>query len=372
MTQPYNLNKNVAPAQQNNTSELLRVSQSLEFHSSLENYEPTPLLELKRLAKNLKVQNIYVKDEASRFGLNAFKGLGASYAIHKLLEKDPDITTFCTTTDGNHGRAVAWAAELFGKKARVFVPKETTRPRIEAIEAQGAIVKQLPMNYDDACAHAAEMSRAHGWCLVQDTAWEGYEEIPALIKAGYITQFKELEESVHTLPEAQVDVVFLQAGVGSWPAAAVWYYSNRYGKAAPKIVLVEPRESSGILESFRKSKRTYPSGKNGSIMAGLNCGIPSLSAWEILKVTVDAAMEIEDSFAQAAIKKLYYPEGEDPQIIAGESGVGGIAGLIALTTDPRFEDLKKELKISRDSRILIYNSEGATDPENFKRIIQKK
>lgn len=372
MQLPFYLNKPKNKLPENQTTLTLSESNARQFHSSLSSYEPTPLIELEGLARELGIGNIYLKDESFRFGLNAFKGLGASYAIYKLLERDPNILTFCTATDGNHGRAVAWSAKLFGKKARIFVPKETTRARIKAIEEEGAIVEQINENYDLTCAHAAEKSKKEGWQLVQDTAWKGYEEIPALIKAGYLTHFQELETSVHRLPKAGVDVVFLQAGVGSWPAAAAWYYQNRYGNDRPKIVLVEPRESSGLLQSLKKGKRIKPQGRMDSIMAGLNCGIPSLTAWEILKNTVDAAIETEDSFAEKAINKLYFPKEKDPQVIAGESGVGGLAGLLAVMTDPRFGDLKQALGLTKESRVLIYNTEGATDPENFQNIIGKK
>ena len=368
---PYYVNTDKQKISENSVTQILKQSDPLRFHSSLKAYAPTPLLELNGLAEELGVRNIYLKDEAHRFGLNAFKGLGASYAIYRILEEDPAVATFCTATDGNHGRAVAWAAQLFNKKAVVFVPKETTPARIEAIRNEGAIVEQLPLNYDDTCKFAAQKSREQNWKLVQDTAWEGYEEIPGLIKAGYLTQFRELEDSLNSPSEAKVDVVFLQAGVGSWPAAAAWYYHNRYGKNSPKLVLVEPRESSGILESFRQGQRSEPTGKLDSIMAGLNCGIPSLSAWEILKNTVDASVEVEDSFAEMAMRKLYHPVPGDPRVTGGESGVGGLAGLLAITTDERFAGLKDTLGISSTSRILVFNTEGDTDPENFKKITGK-
>lgn len=369
---PYFLNTGNKSLSENPVTSILQESKSLQFHSSLKNYAPTPLVQLKGLAANLGVNNIFLKDESHRFGLNAFKGLGASYAIFKILEKDPDVKTFCTATDGNHGRAVAWAARLFNKKAVVFVPKETTTARIEAIRNEGATVEQLSLNYDHTCKYAAQQSRELNWKLVQDTAWEGYEEIPGFIKAGYITHFKELESSIHSLSEANVDVVFLQAGVGSWPAAAAWYYHTRYGENCPKLVLVEPGKSSGLLESFRRGRRCEPTGELDSIMAGLNCGIPSLSAWEILKNTVDAAMEIEDSFAEEAMRKIFNPTQGDPVVVGGESGVGGLAGLIALTTDSRFSELNKALEISPESKILVYNTEGDTDPINFRKIVKNK
>ena len=351
------------------TSTILRESRPLEFHRFIPGYKETPLVSLKNLANKYNVQNIYVKDESFRFGLNAFKSLGASFAIHRILENSPETETFCTATDGNHGRAVAWASSLFKKTARVFVPDGTTSSRIEAIRKEGAIVEVVKGNYEETTQHAMQMSEKHGWKLVQDASWENYEEIPAYIKAGYFTQFQELEESLHCLPKAKVDVVFLQSGVGSWPSAAAWYYRNRYGKDRPKIIIVEPKEAAGFLASLKKGERCSPGGNYKTMMAGLNCGIPSLSAWNILKENVDAAIAIEDTFAEKAMREFYFPEGDDVKVISGESGAGGLAGFLAIMTNPRFLELKQYLNIDASSNILLYNTEGDTDPENFKRII---
>lgn len=371
MNIPYFINKPQNSVPQNLTTSIFKESDSLQFHKSLSAYKPTPLVELENFAKSLGVGKIYVKDESHRFGLNAFKGLGASYAIHRLLEKDPTIETFCTATDGNHGRAVAWSAALYGKKCRVYVPRDTTKSRIEAIAKEGANVEKIDGNYEDATSLAKEMSEENGWKLVQDAAWEGYEEIPAYIKAGYLTHFEELENSLHDREKAAVDIVFLQSGVGSWPAAAAWYYYNRYGEERPKLVVVEPTEAAGFLTSLQKGHRGSPDGNYKTIMAGLNCGIPSLTAWEILKETVDAAIAIEDTFTEQAIRNLYYPDGEDERVISGESGAGGLAGFIALMTDPRFKEIKQKLNINSGSRLLFYNTEGNTDPENFQKIISQ-
>lgn len=370
-SQAYQLVKPEYELPENQTTAILAVSTSLNFHASLPFYKPTPQLELKELASSMGVGNIYVKDESHRFGLKAFKGLGASYAIKKIMEKDPGITTFCTATDGNHGRAVAWAAKLFGKEAVVFVPGDITEYRLNTIEKEGARVEKIDGNYEDATTAAEKASKDNGWQLVQDAAWENYEEIPAYIMAGYITHFKELEYSIHRIAKPEVDLVFLQSGVGSWPASAVWYYANRYGRSRPKLVIVEPEEAAGFLASLKEGRRTSPNGNYNTIMAGLNCGIPSLSAWEILHKNVDASMAIPDEFAREAIRRLYFSKGEDPKIISGESGVGGVAGLIALLEDPKFEELKNSLGINRDTRILCYSTEGATDPESFKKIINQ-
>lgn len=368
---PFYINNpnNNLPA--NLTDSVFRNSDPLNFHKSLKAYSPTPLHNLKNLAKDLKLKDLFIKDESYRFGLNAFKALGASYAVHRILEKDPSITTFCTATDGNHGRAVAWSAAMAGKQSRIFVPVDTTPARIEAIKKEGAIVEKVNGQYEEACDLAKKRSSENGWQLVQDTATKEYEEIPAYIKAGYLTHFRELEDSLHSYPEPEIDLVFLQSGVGSWPAAAAWYYQSRYGKKRPKIVIVEPAEAAGFLESIRIGKRASPGGTFKTMMAGLNCGIPSSSAWEILRTTVDCAIAVEDHFMEDAVRKLYYPVGDDPVVVSGESGAGGMAGLLAVLKDERFAEVRSSLGIDQTTRILLFNTEGATDPDNFQKIINK-
>jgi diaminopropionate ammonia-lyase len=353
----------------NLTTDILRESKALAYHKSLSLYCPTPLIKLPNLAEKYGVGSISLKDEAHRFGLNAFKGLGASYAIHKILEKHQNIDTFCTATDGNHGRAVAWAAKIAQKKAVIFVPRDTTDSRMKAIENEGAKVIKIDGNYDETCVFAEKTSINEGWQLVQDTAWEGYEEIPAHIMAGYLTHFQELEDSLHILPQPKIDIVFLQAGVGSWAGSAVWYYLNRYGIHRPKMVIVEPYEADGILSSFKANKRVNPDCTFQTIMAGLNCGIPSSSAWEIMQYGVDVSMKIKDDYAEKAIRELYYPVGKDERVIAGESGVGGLAGFIALMTKDTLQPLRTYLGISSTSNILFYNTEGATDLDSFNKIV---
>lgn len=349
------------------TLSLLRKSNPLPFHKSLEGYNPTPLVLMGTLSLIPGLKEIYIKDESLRFGLNAFKSLGASYAINQIIKNRPGCTTFCTATDGNHGRAVAWSATREGKESRVFVPASTSQSRIEAIRDEGAIVTVFNGNYDETCQHALKESIRNGWELVQDTAYEGYEEIPALIMAGYTSMFRELENSLNPAPAPRVDIVFLQAGVGSFAASAAWYYQNRYGTRRPKIVIVEPTESDGILESFRQGIRSEPRGNQKTVMAGLNCGIPSVSAWEIIRNAADAVIAVDDRDAMDAMKMLYSNEGG--RIISGESGAAGLAGLLRLSGDPALRPVRKHIGLNKESRILLFNTEGDTDPENYRDII---
>ena len=407
----YFLNQPSRHPPDNATTRLLARSDAPAYHRTLPGYAPTPLYTLPRLAERLGIAALYLKDEAPRFGLNAFKGLGASYAIHELLRENPDLETFCTATDGNHGRAVAWAARLAGKQAVVYVPHHTQPARIAAIEGEGAQVVHLPEDYDTACRIAERAAAENGWQLVQDVAWPGYERIPALIMAGYLTHFGPLpaERRQAGTPTSQrptpapvrlrpgglpregdgggaflttlnagdeewpevrpvVDLVLLQVGVGSWAGAGAWFYQHHYGADRPLLVTVEPTAAAGFLASLRAGERTTPDGDYQTIMAGLNCGLPSLSGWEILRHTVDAALAVEDAYAERAMRLLYHPTGDDPRITAGESGAAGLAGLLALLEDPACAELRAALGVGAGSRVLVYNTEGATDPAGFARV----
>lgn len=351
------------------TEQILGKSDSEKFHKTLPNYFKTQLFELKNLSGKLGIDNIFLKDESKRFNLNAFKGLGASYAINKLLIDHPETSVFCTATDGNHGRAVAWSALINDKKSVVYVPKDTTKERIEAIAQFGAKVIQLNKNYEETCDYAASQSTLNNWMLVQDTSWDGYEKVPALIMSGYLTHFKEMEDSINSDIMPLVDIIFLQCGVGSWPASCIWYYLNRYKENKPKIVLVEPNEASGVLHSFKRNQRVSPNVSFETIMAGLNCGIPSKSAWEIIKKGCDAVMIINDEDAKTSMRALYNPIKDDAKIISGESGAAGLAGLIKCLKDPALSELKNHIGLSSKSRVLVFNTEGDTDKSSFKSII---
>jgi diaminopropionate ammonia-lyase len=355
------------------TVSIIQKYNALKFHSSLSEYKPTPLLQLTHLSEKYNVGNIYLKDESHRFGLKSFKALGASYAIHNTLEKKPTVTTFCTATDGNHGRAVAWSANMFDKKSVVFVPEDTTAIRIEAIEKEGAQVIQINGKYDEACKQAKKMAKANNWTLIQDTAWEGYTEIPALIMSGYLTMFKELEEeNLHANIEPKIDIVFLQAGVGSMAAAGIYYFLNKSGTKRPKIIIVEPEEADGILRSFKNNKISTSQGNSNTIMSGLNCETPSLGAWNLLKSGTDYVMKINDQYAKQAVRRLYFPIGTDKQIISGESGAAGFAGFLALMHGSEYKTIKKALQLNENTNILFISTEGDTDHQVFRQIVNEE
>ena len=352
------------------TNQILKNSKSISYHRTIENYKQSPLHRLSALSNYLKISNLYVKDESNRFGLDSFKVLGGSYAVSQILKKNPNISVFCTATDGNHGKGLAWSAEKYNKKCIVFVPKDTSKLRIKAITDLGAKVEQLEMNYEDTCKYAAEISLKMNWKLVQDTSWVNYELIPAYIMSGYLTHFIEMEDTFNKLNQPDLDIVIIQCGVGSWPASCIWYYLNRYGKNKPKIILVEPTESCGVYQSFHEGKRISPKGNLSTIMAGLNCGIPSKSAWEIIKRGCDGVIKINDSEVKLAMKMFYKPLLEDIKIISGESGAAGLAGLIKCLNDNKLKKLKDHIGLNKDSRVLVFNSEGKTDKNSFSKIVE--
>jgi diaminopropionate ammonia-lyase len=361
------------------------------FHQSLAGYTPTPLIERPALARQLGVRALYIKDEAHRFGIKAFKALGASYAIFRYLKReweslygnDFDVDafqdpgkmarvrekTFCAATDGNHGRAVAWTARKLNQRAVIYMPDNTVQARIDNIEIEGARVILVKGTFDDCVARCDADARANDWIAIADIALKEDMEIPNHIMAGYSTLFHELD-TLNTPEKPQIDLLLLQAGVGGFAAAGSWFYTHRYGKNRPYLICVEPTESDCLLESIRSGNGAPREtlGKQTSIMAGLNCGTPSMTAWPIIKDAVDAFIAIEDPYAEEAIRAYYYAESGDIPIVSCESGASGLAGLMALCRESALEPIRQRIGLS-DCSVLLVNTEGDTDPVNFNQII---
>ncbi|MEN8152417.1 MAG: diaminopropionate ammonia-lyase [Acidobacteriota bacterium] len=360
----------------------------LDFHRTLRGYEATKIVPLKSVSKNLGLKDIIVKDESTRFGIKAFKALGASYAIFRVLKKKWESEfgtefnfnifkeknklkklgkmTFCAASDGNHGRAVAWTAGRLGQNAVIYMPGDTVRSRIDNIKSEGSDVVLVEGTYDDCVRKISEDALKHNWIEIGDTAYQGYTEIPSWVLNGYTTIFRELESQMGTLDLLTTDIVILQAGVGAFAAAGASYLSGRFGKKRPKIVITEPVEAAGFLESvkFGKGEAIPASGKMETIMAGLNCGVPSLVAWPILRDSADLFISIHDKYAEQAMR-VYASEG----VVSGESGASGLAALIALMKDKGLEEAKGELGLGADSRVIVINTEGDTDPVNYKKTV---
>jgi len=366
----------------------LQTDEMTEFHRALPGYKPTPLVTLPGLARKLGVGEILVKDESHRFGIKAFKALGASFAIYRFLKKEwksrfsepfspllfqdreamdrLGAYTFCAATDGNHGKAVAWTAGKLGQKAIIYMPDNTVQPRIDAITSEGAEVRLAGRTFDDCVERCTADAAENGWQEIADTAYPGYMDIPRAIVLGYSTVFRELEESINREGVADVDLVFLPAGVGGLSSAGASYYTLKYGKKRPKLVCVEPVESDCFLESIVNGggEPIFTKGDQLSIMAGLNCGMPSLVAWPIMKDACEFYLAIPDDYVAPAIR-AYYNEG----VTSGESGCATLAGLLALTEERELEEACQRLGLNSSSRILLINTEGDTDPVNYGKIV---
>ncbi len=350
------------------------------FHKTLPEYGETPLRELKNLASDLGVQNIFVKDEKHRFGLNAFKGLGGSYALAKLLSsltgKDFDELknipagsyTFVTATDGNHGRGVAWAARKLGQRAIVYMPKGSAKERFDNIAAQGAEVHITDVNYDNTVRIALARAQEENGYLVQDTAWEGYEDVPMSIMQGYTTMALE---AVQQLGDVIPTHVFLQAGVGAMAGAVTGFLANYYGVKMPKTIIVEPHNANCLYSTATANDGNLHAvtGDLQSIMAGLCCGEVCSVAWEVLKHHAAYYISMPDYAAGDGMRVLANPLGDDAKIVAGESGAAGFGAMYELLSDEKYKSFAETLGLNKDSVVLCINTEGDTDQANYRKVV---
>ncbi|HXG89858.1 MAG TPA: diaminopropionate ammonia-lyase [Vicinamibacterales bacterium] len=330
---------------------------------------PTPLRDLPALAHTLGITGLAVKDETARFGLNAFKAVGATYAVQTLRARGdiaPGQTLVCAS-EGNHGRAVARAAREAGCPARVYVAASVAAPRVAAIESEYAEVVRIDGSYDDAVRVMAQDAVAHGWMVISDTSWQGYEEIPRLIMLGYTRLLDEAESQWGAVP----DVIFVQGGVGGLLAAVASWADWRYGSARPRIVAVEPMSAACLQVSAQHGRPTSLSGPFDTVMGGLRCGEVSTGAFDAVRTLVDGFVAIEDDWALDAIRALATPSGADPAINAGASGAAALGGLLAALGDPQLADLRARIRLSANSRVLVLVTEGVTDPEVYARALAR-
>ena len=362
------------------------------FHKSFPQYTITPLQKLNNLAQRLGIADLWVKDESYRFGLNAFKVLGGSYAVGKIIseklgigieqlsfekmrskevkEKLGDIT-FVTATDGNHGRGIAWAANQFGQKAVVFMPKGSSETRLKNIKAEGAEASITDLNYDDAVRLANDYANKNNGVMVQDTAWEGYVDIPKWIMQGYATLIDEAIEQLRNEGVDKPTHVFLQAGVGSYAGAVQGYLASVFGEDRPITVIVEPDEAACIYKSAKinDSKPHAVTGDMPTIMAGLACGEPNIFGWDILRDYADMYISCPDYVSAKGMRILGNPLGIDPKVISGESGAVGLGIVNLILENDKYKDIAEKLNIDKNSKILVISTEGDTDPENYRRIV---
>jgi diaminopropionate ammonia-lyase len=350
----------------------------LALHRRLPGYAPTPVVEVPDVASVLGVGRVLVKVEAERFGLPAFKMLGASWATYRALVErlghEPEWSsvaelthavaslrplTLAAATDGNHGRAVAAMARLLGLDARIFVPSDMVPARIAGIEDEGAAVEIVDGTYDDAVARSATVADDRT-LVISDTSWEGYTEPPRHVVEGYSTIFFEIEDALARTGTDGPDVVVVPAGVGALAAATVAYFRRPGAGASPTLVCVEPEDAACVMASCLAGMLTHVPGPHRSIMVGLNCGNASPIAWPVVARGLDWLTAVPDARAEHAMRML-----ATAGIEAGESGAASLAGALAVA------DSTARDAVGLDDRatVLLLCTEGVTDPVNYERVV---
>ncbi len=368
---------------------LENVDKARAFHKSFPQYSVTPLANLNNMAEFLGLKSLFVKDESYRFGLNAFKVLGGSFAMARYIAEQlgKDVSqvdynyltsdklknefgraTFFTATDGNHGRGVAWAANRLGQKAVVLMPKGTVKSRFDNIAKEGADVTIEDVNYDECVRKANQMAEQteHG-VMVQDTAWDGYEKIPAWIMQGYGTMASEAAEQITDRPTH----IFIQAGVGSLAGAVQGYFANLYKDNPPKVIVMEAQAADCLYQSAKAGdgKIRFVDGDLNTIMAGLACGEPNTISFDILKNHSAFFVSCPDWVSEKGMRMLAAPIKGDVQVTSGESGAVGMGLIYTLMKNPEYKELKNAIGLDENSSVLMFSTEGDTDPENYKKIV---
>lgn len=329
-----------------------------KFHEGLKDYEATPLRALNGLAGALGIRGLYVKDESTRFGLNAFKGLGVSYALQRIMEADPRSDyLFVSCTDGNHGKALAWRAQALGQRAVIFMPKGSEARRVRAIEAYGAQVVVTDMNYDDTVRYAAAYAEANGGILVQDTALPGYTEIPNDIVLGYSTMAREALDQMAELGAVPTHV-FVQAGVGAMAGGVVWYLVHRCGLELPFIGVMEAEAVPCLYESVAQGRFVAIGGEPYTAMAGLNCGEPNFTTFPLLKAKAGAFIQCSDALTFKGMARAKAPFGTDPAFSSGESGAVGLGLIETVLSDASCGAVREQLQLTTESVVLLFSTEG--------------
>jgi diaminopropionate ammonia-lyase len=350
----------------------------LALHRRLPGYAPTALVDAPTLASSLGIGRALVKVESERFGLPAFKMLGASWATYRAvvdrLGHEPAWTrvdeladavaslrplTLVAATDGNHGRAVAAMARLLGFDARIYVPDDMVAARVAGIEREGATVVRVAGTYDDAVTQSAAAA-APDTLVISDTAWEGYTEPPRHVVEGYATIFFEIDDELARRETPGPDVVVVPAGVGALAAATVAHYRRAGGGSGPVLVSVEPEDAACVMASCLAGRLTYVPGPHRSMMVGLNCGNTSPVAWPVLAGGLDWLTAVPDARAEQAMRMLAVE-----RIEAGETGSASLAGALAVAAS----DERDAVGFTRDATVLLLCTEGVTDPVNYERIV---
>lgn len=354
----------------------------LGYHRLLPGYERTPLVDCPTLAAKLGLGHVWVKDETWRIGLPSFKMLGASYAVYRALYErlgvEPDWSgldalserldrvdplILSAATDGNHGRAVARMARILGLDCCIYVPDNMVSARIEAIEGEGASVVIVDGGYDDAISRSAK-DLDRGWVVVSDTSWPDYERIPNWVIEGYSTMFWEIDDELEESGAAPIDVALIPVGVGALAAAAVHHFCHEGVRRQTRLISVEPLAADCMLESVRAGEPVMLAGPQDSIMAGLNCGAPSLLAWPLVSRGFSEFVAIEDERARQGMREL-----AGVGIVAGECGGSSLGALFGILDGPDADVWRRDRGLGPNASVLLICTEGATDPRGYEEIV---
>jgi len=337
------------------------IDEAIESISSWSNYAPTPLLKLNKLNDELKLNNIYYKDEDKRFELKSFKALGGAFAVYKIANENKNITV-STATAGNHGRSVAWGAQRLGLKCKIFISEFVSESRAEAMRNLDAEVIRVKGNYDNSLKECIEQSNKNNWEIVQDVSWEGYKEVPKLIMAGYTIMVKEI---IDEIDQNSITHVFLQAGVGGMAAAMIAGFA-KLSKNIPQFIVVEPENADCVFQSIKNNKPTTVDITKETVMGGMSCGDVSTIAWEILKNSTNYCLTISDEAISTAVALLAKARLSDEKIIGGECAVPGIIALIGSFNNKEYLD---KLKLNEKSNVLLFGCEGLTDKAMYEKLL---
>ena len=330
--------------------------------SKWQKYQPTPLESLNKLSNELKLKNIFYKDESKRFGLKSFKALGGAYAVEKITKGKKDVIV-STATAGNHGKSVAWGAKNLGLNCKIFISENVSETRAEEMRNLNADVIRVKGNYEDSLNFCKEESKKNNWEIIQDVAWPDYELVPKLTMAGYSTIIKEI--SVQT--NEYITHIFLQAGVGGMAAGLVAGVAN-YFKKVPKIIIVEPENANCVMQSIENNTPTSVDIKKESIMGGMSCGEVSLVPWQILKNSVNNCVSVSDKFVSQTVAMLADKVVCDISIEGGECSTPGITSLISCCNN---DETKSALEINENSNILLIGCEGSADIELYQKLLSE-
>lgn len=352
-------------------------------------YAPTPLHSLSGLARQVDLGTIWYKDEGPRFGLGSFKALGGAYAVCLLLQRlvcerlnirecsvddlrsgrYADTTrgvTVASATDGNHGRSVAWGAQQFGCTAQIYIHAEVSSGREQALSELGASVVRIEGNYDASVDQCAADAASKGWFVVSDTSYEGYRDIPTNVMEGYSVMVTEVARQAGTTRPSHI---FIQGGVGGLAASVAAVAAHLWKDGIPNIVIVEPDLAACLYETAAAGTPTAVHITEETVMAGLSCGEVSMVGWEVLERLARDFITIPDDMVAPAMRLLADAPFGDTPIVAGESAVAGLAGLLAAASSPQ---LRSQLGLSSQSRVLLLGTEGATDADIYQQMTGRR